>query len=268
MFKPDRASAVLLGVFLLLCALLFPAIPLFKAGQSTGDSLFSLEQIDKTCLNVTCCLPSQDEIAVTRAVAGRCDLVFVLMVLFKALIVFSLCLLLVAFVPSWRIARVLKFDDSVYGEIVSDKKAFYNGFPLFILFSVAGSIGAVGSWNDNTLWAVLWRSLIVLVIWALTLSLSQLIAKMLGGTANFLDYENVSFYAYAPEMLAIVPYVGVLIGLMWRIVCVISATKEVHKLKSNKANAFAWSYALLSIISYMPILLPFDVSVQYGLRIL
>lgn len=267
MFKPDRYSAVLLGVLLLLCALLFPAIPLFKAKQSTGDSLFSLEQIDKTCHNVTCCLPSQDEIAVAGAVAGRCDLVFVLMILFKSLIVFSLCLLLVVFVPSWRVARVLRFDGSVYREIVPDKQAFYKGLSLFIFFSIAGSFGVVGSWNDNTILAVLWRSVLVLAIWAMTFSLGHLIAKMLGGTANFLDYEKVSFYAYAPEMLAIVPHVGVLIGLIWRIVCVISATKEAHKLKGNKAKAFAWTYALLSIISYAPILLSFDISVQYGLRI-
>ncbi|MFZ2455667.1 MAG: hypothetical protein WAX07_04245 [Candidatus Altiarchaeia archaeon] len=259
--------AVLFSVLLLLCALFFPAIPLFKVKQSTGDSLFSLEQIDKTCHNVACCLPSQDEIAVAGAVAGRCDYVFILMVLFKALIVFSLCILLAALVPSWRIARVLKFDNSVYGEIVSDKQAFYKGFPLFILFSVAGSIGAVGSLNDNTIWAVLWRSVLVLALWALVISLGHLIAKMLGGTANFMDYEKVSFYAYAPEMLAIVPYVGVPIGLMWRMMCVISATKEAHKLKGGKVKVFACCYVLLSIISYAPILLPFDVSVQYGLRI-
>jgi hypothetical protein len=67
-------------------------------------------------------------------------------------------------------------------------------------------------------------------------------------------------------MLAIVPYVGVLIGLMWRIVCVISATKEAHNLKGDRVKVFACLYALLSIILYAPILLPFDMSVQYGLR--
>lgn len=170
------------------------------------------------------------------------------------------------FCPSWRVTRVLKFDNFVYGEIVSDNRAFYKGFPLFILFSVAGSIGAAGSWNDAIIWPVLWRSVLVLAIWALAISLGHLIARMLGGTSNFRCYEKLSFYAYAPEMLAIVPYVGVLIGLMWRIVCVISATKEAHNLKGDRVKVFACLYALLSIILYAPILLPFDMSVQYGLR--
>ena len=124
-----------------------------------------------------------------------------------------------------RVFRALKLDADLYEEVEHDSQYL----PEAALIVVATSLLAgFGGWISGGFVAgfisLVLTGLLGWFVWSgVTLIVGT---RIFGGTANYGEMLRVLGYANAPLALAIVPWVGVLVGSLWALVASIVALRQ------------------------------------------
>lgn len=124
-----------------------------------------------------------------------------------------------------RVFRALKLDADLYEEVEHDSQYL----PEAALIVVATSLLAgFGGWISGSFVAgfisLVLTGLLGWFVWSgVTLIVGT---RIFGGTANYGEMLRVLGYANAPLALAIVPWVGLLVGSLWALVASIVALRQ------------------------------------------
>ncbi|ODS41897.1 MAG: hypothetical protein MSIBF_00600 [Candidatus Altiarchaeales archaeon IMC4] len=144
-----------------------------------------------------------------------------------------------------RIKRAVMMDEKVYAEIASDKEALPQAVVVVVLAMIIG--GLSGIILSGGLYLLLVPLLIV--TWVIITGIMHIIAKVLGGKADFVSYLKAIGFGQAPGALEVIPYLGLLIGVVWSVAGCVVATKSVHQLSTGKAVVVVFvPVAILAIV--------------------
>jgi hypothetical protein len=124
-----------------------------------------------------------------------------------------------------RVFRALKLDADLYEEVEHDSQYL----PEAALIVVATSLLAgFGGWISGSFVAgFISLALTGLLGWFVWSGVTLIVGtRIFGGTANYGEMLRVLGYANAPFALAIVPWVGLLVGSLWALVASIVALRQ------------------------------------------
>lgn len=138
-----------------------------------------------------------------------------------------------------RAVRAARLDVSLYEEVEHDRSYTQEAFLIVIIVSVLGAIGTWVGPDDRNLVTILLNmavsGLLGWVIWAaVTLVVGT---RVFGGTADYGEMLRVLGYAQAPLALAIIPFIGALVGGIWAIVSGVVAVRQGLDLSTGQAVA-------------------------------
>ena len=133
-----------------------------------------------------------------------------------------------------RIKGAVTLDSETYELVENDAK--YMGEAVLIV-AITSVLTGIGAWISTGSFAGFIALLIIgflgWVIWAaITLFIGR---GLFGGTADMGEMLRVLGYARAPLALAVVPFVGLLVGSIWSLVCSIVAIRQGLDFTTGKA---------------------------------
>ncbi|MCJ7550781.1 MAG: YIP1 family protein, partial [Anaerolineae bacterium] len=137
-----------------------------------------------------------------------------------------------------RILRVFKLDRTVFAEVEHDESATTQAATVVAIvaaLSVVGTIiqmliSLVGG-NDmnfgNLLLSIVVTFVVTFINWAIWSGVTYLVGtKLFKGEATFREMLRVIGFAYAPQMLGIIPCIGGIVGGIWSLIASYFAIKE------------------------------------------
>jgi hypothetical protein len=138
-----------------------------------------------------------------------------------------------------RIIGVFKLDSNTFEEIEHDSDATSQAV---IIVAVVALIGAIGSglgasFADTSFMGSFISSLIwTFVGWFLWSLVSYFVGTtFFGGQADLGEMLRVIGFAYAPQVLSIIPCIGWLIGAIWSLIAGFIAVRQGLDLDNTKA---------------------------------
>lgn len=138
-----------------------------------------------------------------------------------------------------RIIGVFKLDVNTFEEIEHDRSATTQAAMLVGLVAVLAGLGSlIGGMVSGTggLGGFLGTLIWTFVGWILWSGVTYLVGTtMFGGQATFDEMLRVMGFAYAPQLLSIIPCIGWLIGLVWSLLAGFVAVRQGLDLDNTKA---------------------------------
>lgn len=104
------------------------------------------------------------------------------------------------------------------------------------LDATAGESGATAAWSP--LIEFLTAPLILLLSLFVAAGVTHVLLKVLGGTQSGGSYDTttrVFAYSYSPQILGIIPVIGVAAGFVWMVVVAIAGLREAHRTTTGRA---------------------------------
>jgi hypothetical protein len=141
-----------------------------------------------------------------------------------------------------RIIGVFKLDSSVFAEIEHDQTATNQAAIIVAIVAVLSAIGsgissAIGG-GGGVLGGVLFALIWTFIGWIIWSAVTYFVGTSLfQGDADMGEMMRVIGYAYAPQMLGIIPCIGSLIGGIWSLIASFVAVKEGLDFDTGKAIA-------------------------------
>lgn len=140
-----------------------------------------------------------------------------------------------------RIIGVFKLDAATFKAIEHDESATGQAAIIVAIVAIVSAIGnsalaafSGGSIIGGAISAIL-SAFIGWVLWSVVVYLVG--TSVFGGQATMGEMLRVIGFAYAPQVLAIIPCIGTIIGLIWTIAAGYVAVKEGLDLDTGKAIA-------------------------------
>ncbi|MGC9469814.1 MAG: YIP1 family protein [Anaerolineae bacterium] len=137
-----------------------------------------------------------------------------------------------------RIIRVFKLDRQVFAEIEHDESATSQAAIVVAIVAALSTVGALFSLLLNLVGgdfegfgATLLRLIVTFVMafvnWIIWSGVTYLVGtKLFKGEATINEMLRVIGFAYAPQMLGIIPCIGGIVGAIWSLVASYFAIKE------------------------------------------
>jgi len=137
-----------------------------------------------------------------------------------------------------RILRVFKLDRTVFAEVEHDESATSQAAIVVAIVAALSVIGTIiqmlfslvrGGKPDigGMILSVVVTFVITFINWAVWSGVTYLVGtKLFKGEATFGEMLRVIGFAYAPQMLGIVPCIGGIIGGIWSLIASYFAIKE------------------------------------------
>ena len=154
-----------------------------------------------------------------------------------------------------RIIGVFKLDRQTFADIEHDQSALTEAAIVVAIVAFLSAIGTLfGAFVGDTGGGSVLVSFIVTFIltfvnWVIWSAITYFVGTSLfGGEADLTEMMRVIGYAYAPQMLGIIPCIGALIGGIWSLVASYFAIKEGLDLDDGKTIAtvlIGWLVAFL-----------------------
>jgi len=148
-----------------------------------------------------------------------------------------------------RVVRAVKLDSTLYKEVSADETKTTEAMIVVAIAAAIGGLGlAIGPGNFR------FGSWLLSIILAPTLGLAigtgilWLIGKLFSGKAQFMEMFRPLGYAYAPSALAIIPWIGSLVGWVWSLVCAVIAVRESEEVSTGSAAAIVLIPAVVGFI--------------------
>lgn len=154
-----------------------------------------------------------------------------------------------------RIAGVFKLNPSTFEDIEHDQSATSQAALVVLIVAIMAALGngfssyfTRGSFTGNFISALIWT----FVGWFLWSLVSYLVGTSLfGGKATLDEMLRVIGFAYAPQVLAIIPCIGGLIGAIWSLVAGFIAIRQGLDLDNTKALLTVVVGFLVYILGYL-----------------
>ncbi len=147
-----------------------------------------------------------------------------------------------------RVMRIVKLQPDAYHEVAEDESATTGAFIVAIAASLLGGIGtSLGNADVGIGSAIVGAIIFAPLGLLIATGVFHLIAKVFGGTGDFMSLLRPLGHGYAPAALGLIPIVG-LLGSIWVLVCSVIAVREVHGLSTGAAIAVVLIPAALMIL--------------------
>lgn len=143
-----------------------------------------------------------------------------------------------------RIIGVFKLDRQIFAEIEHDESALTEAAIVVAIVAFLGSIGALisglisGSGMGGVLLSFILTFVLTFVNWVIWSAITYFIGtNLFQGEADLPEMMRVIGYAYAPQMLRIIPCIGPIVGAIWSLIASYFAIKEGLDLDDGKTIA-------------------------------
>lgn len=138
-----------------------------------------------------------------------------------------------------RLIGVFKLDVATFESIEHDEGATGQAALVVLIVAILGGIGsAIGTsyMNDSTTFGPFFSSVIsVFAGWVIWSFLTYFIGtKFFGGEADMGEMLRVIGFAYAPQMLGIIPCFGALVGAIWSLAAAFIGIRQGLDLSNGK----------------------------------
>lgn len=141
-----------------------------------------------------------------------------------------------------RIIGVFKLDTAVFAEIEHDQTATSQAAVIVaivaVLSAIGSGIGAAIGGRGGALGSILFALVWTFIGWIIWSAVTYFVGTSLfDGQADMGEMMRVIGYAYAPQMLGIIPCIGSLVGGIWSLIASFVAIKEGLDFDTVKAVA-------------------------------
>lgn len=139
-----------------------------------------------------------------------------------------------------RIMGVFRLDSNTFEEIEADRDATTQAALVVLIVAliaaVGGIIGATFAEDGNFLRSFISALVGTFVGWVVWSAITYFVGTSLfGGQADMGEMLRVIGFAYAPQMLRIIPCVGDIIGFIWSLIAGFIAVRQGLDLDNTKA---------------------------------
>lgn len=138
-----------------------------------------------------------------------------------------------------RILGVFKLDVQTFEEIEADQDATSQAAVVVLIVAVVGALGSTagaaftGAGGGGSFFATLIAVFLGWIVWS---SITYVVGTSLfGGTADIGEMLRVIGFAYAPQVLAIIPCIGWIVGAIWSLIAGFIAVRQGLDLDNTKA---------------------------------
>ena len=154
-----------------------------------------------------------------------------------------------------RIIGVFKLDRQTFADIEHDQSALTEAAIVVAIVAFLSAIGTLfGAFVGDTGGGSVLVSFIVTFIltfvnWVIWSAITYFVGTSLfGGEADLTEMMRVIGYAYAPQMLGIIPCFGAIVGAIWSLIASYFAIKEGLDLDDGKTIATVLIGWLVTIV--------------------
>ena len=155
-----------------------------------------------------------------------------------------------------RMLRVMKLDSSVYEEVEHDQSATGQAVLVVIVVSILSGLGKIVGGGVMT---VLFAIVVTLIGWVVMSFVSLGIGRLFGGKADMGELLRALGFAYTPQVLGLIPFIGWLLALVLGLIAWVQALRESLDISTGKAVLTA----ILSVIAFVILLIP--VMILFGI---
>lgn len=138
-----------------------------------------------------------------------------------------------------RIIGVFKLDVNTFEEIEADTTATGQAALVVLIVALVGALGSgIGAAIGNTGFFLSFLSTLIttMVGWVVWSAITFFVGTSLfGGKADLGEMLRVIGFAYAPQVLGIIPCIGWLIGAIWTLVAGFIAVRQGLDIDNTKA---------------------------------
>ncbi len=138
-----------------------------------------------------------------------------------------------------RIIGVFKLDQAVFAEIEHDQTATSQAAIVVAIVAFLGALGSGigaalgdGGFFGSFLFTLIWT----FIGWGIWSAVTYFVGTQLfDGEADMGEMLRVIGFAYAPQVLQIIPCIGTLVGAIWSLIASFIAIREGLDLDTGKA---------------------------------
>jgi hypothetical protein len=136
-----------------------------------------------------------------------------------------------------RVMRAVRLDPTLYQEVDGDESLTGEAFMLVgLIGAISGLLGGLVSDTGNAITGLLFGAIGAAIGLVIGAGILLLIGKIFGGQAEYMGLLRSVAYAYSPNVLSWIPFVGFLASL-WALVCGVIAVRESHAVSTGAAVA-------------------------------
>jgi len=129
--------------------------------------------------------------------------------------------------------ELVKLNGEMAETVAADEEAFV---PAVIFYAVGGLAAGIGAAFTGSFSMIIYGPIAGVVFSFIGVGILYLIAKLFGGTGDFVSYYRALGVGSLPQWAGIIPVLGGIVGL-WTLPVAVIVTERVHKLPRGKAIA-------------------------------
>ncbi len=131
--------------------------------------------------------------------------------------------------------RAARLDVDFYNTVEKDESFTGQAAMLVVVVSALAGLGTAFV-ADGFLWPIIYSVIGGLVGWVVWSAVALFVGtRLFDGQADMGEMLRVLGYAQAPTALAVVPWLGALVGGIWTLVCAVVAIREGQDFDTGKA---------------------------------
>lgn len=157
-----------------------------------------------------------------------------------------------------RIGGVFRLDSNTFEEIEHDPDATVQAVLVVIVVALIAATGSgFGAliFEDGFFSSFVSQLLSVMVGWVVWSVVTWFVGvNLFGGQADIGEMLRVIGFAYAPQVLGIIPCIGWLIGIIWSLVAIFIAMRQGLDLDNTKT----FLTIVVGLIGYIVVMLVFN----------
>lgn len=138
-----------------------------------------------------------------------------------------------------RVIGVFKLDSNTFEEIEADQNATGQAALVVLVVALVGAIGSgiAAAITDTGFFSSFISSIVTALLgWLVWSAVTYFVGTSLfGGQADMGEMLRVIGFAYAPQILGIIPCIGWLIGVVWTLAAGFIAVRQGLDLDNTKA---------------------------------
>jgi hypothetical protein len=154
-----------------------------------------------------------------------------------------------------RLVGVFKLDKICFEEIEHDKNATFQAFLIVVVISLMSSLG--GGISASLRNQSFFGSFFVLLVWSffgwlLWSVVSHLVGTaFFGGKGSLIGMLRLVGYAFVPQLLGIIPCIGLIIGWIWSLLAGFVAVRQGLDLDNFKTFLTTAAGFLVYVVGYI-----------------
>jgi hypothetical protein len=148
-----------------------------------------------------------------------------------------------------RVMRAVRLDPTLYKEVSADETKTVEAMLVTGLAAALSGLGAIfGPADFKFIGWIIGAVVAATIGLAIGTGILWLIGKLFSGKAQFIEMFRPLGYAYAPQALGIIPWIGGIVGGIWSMVCAVFAVRESEEVSTGSAVAIVLIPLLIGLV--------------------